>query len=95
VSVEGLKSRSDSGRSWIPEFQPWNGRGQDAHRYTTHAYEHEAQSNGGRYGRGEQNSFDTPDEIRTPDNTTVDVPWLGGETVARVTLQPGWKCRSA
>jgi quercetin dioxygenase-like cupin family protein len=36
-------------------------------------------------------SLDTPDEIRTPDKTKVDVLRLGGETVARFTFQPG--CR--
>jgi hypothetical protein len=36
-------------------------------------------------------SFDTPDEVRTPDKTKVDVVRLGGETVARITFQPGWK----
>jgi hypothetical protein len=36
-------------------------------------------------------SFDTPDEIRTPDKTRVAVLRLGGETVARITFQPGWK----
>ena len=36
-------------------------------------------------------SFDTPDEVRTPDKTKVDVVRLGGETVARITFQPGWR----
>jgi hypothetical protein len=36
-------------------------------------------------------SFDTPDELRTPDKTKVEVLRLGGETVARFTFQPGWK----
>jgi hypothetical protein len=36
-------------------------------------------------------SFDTPDEIRTPDKTKMDVVRLSGATVARITFQPGWK----
>jgi len=35
--------------------------------------------------------FDTPDESRTPDKTTVDVVDLGDAKAARLTLQPGWK----
>ncbi len=37
-------------------------------------------------------SFDTPDETRTPDKTTVEVVDLGGEAkAARLTFQPGWR----
>lgn len=36
-------------------------------------------------------SFDTPDESRRPDKTTVDVVRLGGDVAARLTLEPGWK----
>ena len=36
-------------------------------------------------------SFDTPDEQRTPDKTQVDVVRIGGASVARLTLQPGWR----
>jgi hypothetical protein len=36
-------------------------------------------------------SFDTPDEQRTPDKTTVDVVRLPGATVARIVFQPGWR----
>lgn len=36
-------------------------------------------------------SFDTPDEIRTPDKTTVAVVDLGDHKAARATFQPGWK----
>ena len=36
-------------------------------------------------------SFDSPDETRTPDKTTVDVVRLAGATVARFTFQPGWR----
>ncbi|HEX2192937.1 MAG TPA: cupin domain-containing protein [Acidimicrobiales bacterium] len=37
-------------------------------------------------------SFDTPDETRTPDKTTVAVVDLGGGVKAgRFTFQPGWR----
>ena len=36
-------------------------------------------------------SFETPDETRTPDKTTMEVLRLSGATVARITFQPGWK----
>lgn len=36
-------------------------------------------------------SFDSPDETRTPPNTKVEVVTVGGATVARLTLQPGWR----
>ena len=36
-------------------------------------------------------SFDTPDEIRTPDKTKVDVVRLGAATIGRFTFQPGSK----
>jgi hypothetical protein len=36
-------------------------------------------------------SFDSPDETRSPDKTTVDVVDLGGVKAARLTLQPGWR----
>jgi hypothetical protein len=36
-------------------------------------------------------NFDSPDEQRTPDKTTVDVVDLGTTKAARVTFQPGWK----
>lgn len=36
-------------------------------------------------------SFDEPDEQRTPEKTTVDVVRLAGATVARFTFEPGWK----
>jgi len=35
--------------------------------------------------------FDSPDETRTPDKTKVDVVRVGGETAARLTLEPGWR----
>ncbi|MET9272751.1 cupin domain-containing protein [Kribbella sp. NPDC003557] len=36
-------------------------------------------------------SFDEPDERRTPDKTSVDVVNLPGASVARITIQPGWR----
>ena len=39
----------------------------------------------------ESRSFDSPDETRTPDKTTVDVVQLGATTAARFTFEPGWK----
>jgi hypothetical protein len=39
----------------------------------------------------EMKSMDRPDETRTPDKTSVGVVHLGGATVGRFTLQPGWR----
>jgi hypothetical protein len=39
----------------------------------------------------ESKNLDSPDETRTPDKTTVRVVNVGGATVARLTLQPGWR----
>jgi hypothetical protein len=36
-------------------------------------------------------SFDTPDEVRTPDKTSVEVVDLDSVKAARMTLQPGWR----
>ena len=36
-------------------------------------------------------SFESPDEVRRPDKTTVEVVELGSATAARVTFEPGWK----
>ena len=36
-------------------------------------------------------SLNQPDERRTPEKTTLDVVTLGNATVARMTLQPGWR----
>ena len=36
-------------------------------------------------------SFASPDETRTPPNTTVEVVRLGGATAARFTFEPGWR----
>lgn len=35
--------------------------------------------------------FESPDETRKPDKTRVDVVRMGGNTAARLTLEPGWK----
>jgi hypothetical protein len=39
----------------------------------------------------EMGSFEAPDETRTPDKTRIDVVRMGGTSVARITLQPGWR----
>ena len=36
-------------------------------------------------------SFDSPDETRTPDKTTIAVVDLAGIKAARLTAEPGWK----
>jgi hypothetical protein len=36
-------------------------------------------------------SFDSPDETRRPDKTTVEVVRLGNTSAARLTFEPGWK----
>ena len=43
----------------------------------------------------ESRSFNSPDESRTPDKTTVDVVRLNGTTAARLTFDPGWSWSSA
>jgi hypothetical protein len=39
----------------------------------------------------ETKNMDRPDELRTPEKTSVNVVHLGDATVARLTLQPGWR----
>ncbi|MFN2587915.1 MAG: cupin domain-containing protein [Actinomycetota bacterium] len=39
----------------------------------------------------ERKSFESPDEVRTPDKTSVAVVKMGEVTAARLTLQPGWR----
>ena len=39
----------------------------------------------------EARGFDAPDETRSPDKTRVDVVRMGGNSAARLTLEPGWK----
>jgi hypothetical protein len=36
-------------------------------------------------------NFDSPDETRTPEKTRVQLVRVGGTTVGRLTLEPGWK----
>ena len=38
----------------------------------------------------ETKSMDSPDEERTPEKTNLSVVHLGGASVARLTVQPGW-----
>jgi hypothetical protein len=35
--------------------------------------------------------FETPDEVRSPDKTRVEVVDLAGVKAARMTVQPGWR----
>jgi hypothetical protein len=39
----------------------------------------------------EHRTMSEPDETRTPEKTTLEVVALGGASVARLTLQPGWR----
>ena len=39
----------------------------------------------------EVRTFNAPDETRRPEKTQVDVVKMGGNTAARLTLEPGWK----
>jgi hypothetical protein len=36
-------------------------------------------------------SFDSPDEVRTPDKTRLEVLDLAGTKAARMTAEPGWR----
>lgn len=36
-------------------------------------------------------SFSTPDEVRTPPKTKVEVVKLGDKVVSKMTFEPGWK----
>ena len=36
-------------------------------------------------------NFGSPDEVRSPDKTKVEVVDIGGVKAARMTLQPGWR----
>jgi hypothetical protein len=36
-------------------------------------------------------SFESPDEVRSPDRTTVEVVDLGSVKVGRLTADPGWR----
>lgn len=39
----------------------------------------------------ETKSHDTPDEVRTPDKTRVEIVRLSGFTMGRFNLEPGWR----
>ena len=39
----------------------------------------------------EINDFSTPDEVRRPDHTTVEVVKIAGGEIGRYTFQPGWR----
>lgn len=48
-------------------------------------------SNGMKVEKLETKSHDTPDEVRTPNKTRVEVVKLGGFTLGRFIFQPGWR----
>jgi hypothetical protein len=35
--------------------------------------------------------FGSPDETRTPDKTTIELVRMGGASVSRIRLEPGWR----
>lgn len=35
--------------------------------------------------------FESPDETRSPEKTTVEIVRMGGSTAARLTFEPGWR----
>lgn len=39
----------------------------------------------------EKRDFNSPDETRTPDKTTVELVSLAGGQIGRYTFQPGWR----
>jgi hypothetical protein len=39
----------------------------------------------------EMNDFSAPDEVRSPDRTTVELVKLAGGEIGRYTFQPGWR----
>ena len=39
----------------------------------------------------ETNDFSSPDEVRAPERTTVELVKLAGGEIGRYTFQPGWK----
>lgn len=39
----------------------------------------------------ETNDFSAPDEVRSPDRTTVEVIKIAGGEVGRYTFEPGWR----
>src|SRR5262245_28844535 len=42
-------------------------------------------------GSIEVNDFSSPDDVRRPENTTVEVVKIAGGEVGRYTFQPGWR----
>jgi quercetin dioxygenase-like cupin family protein len=48
-------------------------------------------SNGMNIDHLEAKSHDTPDEVRTPNKTRVELVRLPGFTLGRFKLQPGWR----
>ena len=38
----------------------------------------------------EKRSFDSPDEVRSPDKTKAHIVHVGATTAGRLTLEPGW-----
>jgi hypothetical protein len=46
---------------------------------------------GGIMGGIASKNFDSPDEVRSPDKTTMHVLDLEGVKAARLTLEPGWR----
>lgn len=43
----------------------------------------------------ESRNFDSPDETRTPEKTTVELVNMAGGQIGRYTFQPGWRRPSA
>jgi len=39
----------------------------------------------------ESKSLDSPEEVRTPDKTKIDIVKVGSTEVGRFTFQPGWR----
>jgi mannose-6-phosphate isomerase-like protein (cupin superfamily) len=48
-------------------------------------------SNGMKVQKLETKSHDTPDEVRSPNKTRLEVVRLGDFTLGRMSLQPGWR----
>lgn len=48
-------------------------------------------ANGVKVAKLETKSHDTPDEVRAPDKTRVEVVRLGDFTIGRFIFQPGWR----
>ena len=48
-------------------------------------------SNGMKVEKLETKSHDTPDEVRAPDKTRVEIVRLGGFSLGRFIFQPGWR----